>query len=212
MIALVIGLGGAIALWTYDLGRSFTFGKKVSVERLDLLQKQVEELIEERDRLALTATTAESQQNIALATRTQLAEQIKTLTADNLKLKDDLAFFETLLPSATRQEGISIQRIKAEMVAPNQLRYRVLLMQGGKDARDFSGEAQFTLTLLQGGKSAMMVYPDPKAGEPGKIKLLFKHYQRLEGLITLSEGATVKAIQVKVIDKGVQRAQQSINL
>ena len=57
-----------------------------------------------------------------------------------------------------------------------------------------------------------MQFPDPKAGDSAKLKLSFKHYQRLEGLIPLPDGATVKAVQAKVVDRGQVRAQQSINL
>jgi hypothetical protein len=212
LVALVIGVGGAIAMWTYDLGRSFTFGPKFSAERLELLQKQVEQLAAERDKLAATANTIESQQNIEKSTQKQLGDQVKTLTSENLKLKDDLAFFESLMPAATGPEGITVQRIKAEMTAPNQLRYRVLVMQGGKGGRDFTGELQLSLNLMLAGKPAIMQFPDVKSGDAGKLKLTFRHYQRLEGLIPLPEGAIVKTIQVKIMDKGVQRAQQSINL
>lgn len=212
MVVLVVGLGGAIALWTYDLGRSFAFGPKLSAERLESLQKQVEALTAERDQLASTANTVESKENIERSMQKQLADQVKALTVENLKLKDDLVFFESLMPSTTGPEGISVKRIKAVMQAPGQLRYQILVMQGGKGARDFAGEMQLTLTLVQAGKPAMMQFPDPKAGESGKLKLSFRHYQRLDGVITLPEGATVKTVQVKVLDKGQQRAQQSINL
>lgn len=212
LIALVLGVGGAIALWTYDLGRSFAFGPKFSAKQVQLLQKQIELISAERDQLASTANTVESKENIEKSTQKQLTEQVKALTTENLKLKDDLVFFESLMPSSTGAEGITIKRIKAEMQAPGQLRYQILVMQGGKGNRDFGGEVQLTLTLVQAGKPAMMQFPDAKAGESGKIKLLFRHYQRLDGVITLPDGATVKTVLVKVMDKGQQRAQQSINL
>lgn len=212
LIALVLGVGGAIALWTYDLGRSFAFGPKFSAKQVQLLQKQIELISAERDQLASTANTVESKENIEKSTQKQLTEQVKALTTENLKLKDDLVFFESLMPSSTGAEGITIKRIKAEMQAPGQLRYQILVMQGGKGNRDFGGEVQLTLTLVQAGKPAMMQFPDVKAGESGKIKLLFRHYQRLDGVITLPDGATVKTVLVKVMDKGQQRAQQSINL
>ncbi|GGC79572.1 DUF6776 family protein [Undibacterium terreum] len=213
MIALIVGLGGAMAMWTYDLGRSLTgFEPKASKEKIQNLQKQVEELTAERDKLSVSANTVESQMNIDRSMQKQLTDQIKTLTADNLKLKDDLAFFESLMPSATGPEGITVQRLKADMASPNQLRYRILVMQGGKGSNDFNGELQYSLTLVQAGKSVMMQFPDPKAGDAAKLKLSFKHYQRLEGLISLPDGATVKSVQAKVLDRGQIRAQQSINL
>jgi hypothetical protein len=212
LIALVIGLGGAIALWTYDLGRSFAFGPRVSAERMQALQEQVDLLVVERDKLAATANTIESQQNIERSTQKQLSEQVRLITAENLKLKDDLAFYESLMSSTKSTEGITVQRIKVEMVSHNQLRYRVLVMQGGKANSDFGGEMQLSLSLVQDGKPVMMQFPNPNLGDVGKLKLAFKHYQRLEGLISIPEGATVKTVQARVLDKGQVRAQQSASL
>ena len=44
-IAAVIGVGGAIAMWTYEMGRSFAFGPKFSPELVTRLQEQVLSLI-----------------------------------------------------------------------------------------------------------------------------------------------------------------------
>lgn len=96
------------------------------------------------------------------------------------------------------------------MTEPTQLRYRLLLMQGGKSVSDFSGNYQLVVTLLQEGKSAMMTFP--KSDATDKFKLSFKHYQRVEGVIALPEGATVKSVQIKVLERGAMRAQQSANL
>ncbi len=212
VVIIVLGLAGAVAAWTYDMGRSFAFGPRIHPEQLDELKEQIAKLTAERDKLLATANTIESQQNINKTVQKELTDQVKTLTTENMKLKDDLAFFETIVPTTKAAEGISVQGMKAEMVAPNQLSYRILVMQGGKGIRDFSGEMQITLTLVQAGKPAMMFFPDPKLGDAGRLKLTFKHYQRLEGLISIPEGAVVKAVQAKVLDHGQQRAQQSISL
>ena len=53
-----------------------------------------------------------------------------------------------------------------------------------------------------------MEFPDAKAGESAKLKLSFKHYQRIEGQISLPEGASVKNVQMTVLEKGELRAKQ----
>ncbi|MFZ6655580.1 DUF6776 family protein [Undibacterium sp. TJN19] len=209
---IVIGIAAVVAWWTYDLGKSFAFGSKISGEQAELLNKKIEELTAERDKLSLSANTIESKVNIDRSTQKELTDQIKALTTENLKLKDDLAFFESLSPSAVGAEGISLQNFKVEMLAPGQLRYRALVMQGGKTGRDFNGEMQFNLNLVQAGKPATMLFPDPKTGDAGKLKLSFRHYQRLEGTISLPEGASVKGVQAKVLANGQIRAQQTVNL
>lgn len=208
---LVLGLGGALALWTYDLGRNFAFGSKQSAHEFDAMREQVAKLTLERDRLASGANTIENQKNIDKSMQKELTEQIGRLTAENNKLKDDLAFFESLMPSANRPVGISLSRFTMEKTGANQASYRILVMQGGKATKEFSGELRFSLTLEQAGKSVMMDYPDAKLGEAGKLKVAFKHYQRLEGVINLPEGAVVKSAQATILEKGELRAKQLIH-
>ena len=63
---------------------------------------------------------------------------------------------------------------------------------------------------MQDGKSAMMTFPKPD--ETDKFKLSFRHYQRIEGELAMPAGAVVKSVQIKVLEKGALRAQQSSNL
>lgn len=209
---LVLALVAVLAWWTYDLGRNFAFGSRFNRNQLQEMQATIDRLTAERDKLQLDANTIESKQNIDHSMQKQLAEQVKTLTTENQKLKDDLAFFEGLMPSGTGTDGITVQNLKIEAQGPGQLRYRALVMQGVKNTKDFEGELQFSVNLVQAGKPVTMLFPDPKSGEAGKLKLSFKHYQRLEGVITIPDGATTKNVQVKVLERGVVRAQQAVNL
>lgn len=211
LIVVVLGLSGAIAMWAYDLGRSFTgFNPGATAAQLAETQDQLKQVRAERDRLQTTIDAGGSQVNIERSFQAQLTQQINGLETENSKLKDDLSFFESLLPTDTGAQGITIRRLKVEMMAPTQLRYRMLLMQGGKVVRDFIGNYQLVVTLVQGGKSAMIAFPKPEAIE--SFKLSFKHYQRVEGVLTMPEGAIVKSVQIKILEKGAIRAQQSANL
>jgi hypothetical protein len=58
----------------------------------------------------------------------------------------------------------------------------------------------------------MMVFPEANSNEQDKFKLGFKHYQRVEGVLTLPEGALVKTVQARVLEKGQIRVQQAANL
>lgn len=212
MMAVAFALGAAVALW---------FGRPVQVigpngqdvgQKLSEYQEQVEKLTEERDQFSTTANAAESQINMERAAQKQLAAQVKTLEQENTRLKEDLAFFDSLLPNATGPLGINIRRLKVDLIAPNQLRYRLLIMQGGKGDQVFVGNLQLAVTVLQGGKSAMINFPDSNPSELDKFKLSFKYYQRVEGVLTLPEGATVRLVQARVLEKGQVRAQQSANL
>ena len=105
-ILVVLGLGAGIARWTYELGRSLP-GKNTaaSPEQVRTLKAQVGQLTSERDQLSSTANTAQSMLDMARAAQAQLATQLTALEAENVRLKEDLLFFESLLPADTEPVG-----------------------------------------------------------------------------------------------------------
>lgn len=211
LIVAVAALAGAAAMWAYGAGQFIPVDPANVRAQLAQYKEQLELVTAERDQLSTTANAAESQLNIERSAQKQLATQVKSLEAESIRLKEDLAFFESLLPNATGPAGISIRRLKFDQVAPNQLRYRLLVMQGGKGDRRFVGSLQLQVTTLQDGKSAMMTFPAGPA-EQDKFKLSFMHYQRVEGVLTLPEGTSVKLVQARVLENGQVRVQQAANL
>lgn len=200
-------------MWGYDSAHGVSTSNPDNAKaQLVSYKAQVETLTAERDQFSATVNAAESQLNIERSAQKQMATQVKTLEAENTRLKEDLAFFESLLPNATGPQGVTIRRLKIDQIAPNQVRYRLLVMQGGKGDQLFSGNLQLSVAALQDGKNAMINFPDGNPAEQDKFKLSFKHYQRVEGVLTLPEGATTKLVQARVLEKGQIRAQLSANL
>lgn len=200
-------------MWVYNLARDISSGAPGDAhQQLAHYKVQIDKLTAERDRYSLMANSAESQLNIERSAQKQLAAQVKTLETENTRLKEDLAFFESLLPNATGPQGVTIRRLKVDQIAPNQLRYRLLVMQGGKAGQLFSGNLQLQVSGVQEGRNAMMAFPDASPAEQQKFALNFRHYQRVEGVVTLPEGMTVKLVQARVLEKGQVRAQIAANL
>lgn len=214
-LALVL-LVGVVCLWIYNVDHGLSgFNLDPTKQQLAAFKEQINKLGAERDEFSTTVNAAESQINMERSAQKQLAMQVQALEQENNKLKEDLAFFESLPGAAGGGFGISIRRFQTEVVAPNQLRYRLLVMQGGKVARDFVGNVQFSVTTLQDGKSAIMNFPETPAAdsvESDNFKLNFRNYQRVDGVLTVPEGVAIKAVQVRVLEKGKIRAQQSTNL
>lgn len=212
---LIVGLGASAAVWTYKLGRDHLPGLQVSGdagEQIEQLSEQVKKLTAENDRLQSASNASQNELKIAQTAQAQLAAQVKNLEAENNRQKEDLAFFDSLLPTNLGAPGITIQRFKAEQAAPNQLRYRVLVMQGGGGAQQFAGNLQLSVNIVQAGKSVILNFPEGNSADLARYRLAFKYYQRVEGLLNIPEGATVKSVAVRVLDRGQVRAQQSVDL
>jgi len=210
-VALLLGIAVVLVSWSYRMGRASTgFDPDVARQQLAGLTTRIHALEAERDRLRGSADAAESAINIERATREQLATQIKTLEADNAKLKDDLAFFESMLPTGTGAQAVAIARLDGELEAPTRLRYRLLVRQGAR-GQAFSGSLQLAVGVQQHGAARVLLFPAEGGADP-KYQLEFKYYQRLEGVLDLPDGVTVKTIEARVLEKGKIRARQSIGM
>lgn len=209
MLLLIVG---GLAFWTYGLGRGTNaLGDAISAEEAQRLEAQAAKAQAERDRAANHLNTAENQLAMERAAHKQLAAQVQTLTAENARLEEDLAFFDSLLPSGPASEGISIRRLKMELQPPNQLRYRLLVMRRGNNTQDFKGSLALSLAVTQAGKPVVLAFPG-KDDKADTFQLEFRRYQRIEGILTLPEGVQVKNAQVRVLENGKVRAQQSATM
>ena len=126
-----------------------------------------------------------------------------------LALRDDLGFFEQLIP-ASGGEGIAIRGLQAEIMGDPQfgaqLKWQVLVILPVKNAPDFNGKLELTLNGLQNGKAWMMNLP----GGPKALQL--RQYRRVEGVIDLPPGAVVQTVSAKVMEGNTSRAVQAIKL
>ena len=145
----------------------------------------------------------------------QLAAQVKNLEEENNRLKEDLAFFENVVPSERRGDKVSIHRFKVERdVLPGEYRYRLLVLQGGKLDREFHGSLQLVVEMQQDGRDATIIIPEASEAGSAAFKLNFKYFRRIEGTFRVPPGARVRTIQARIMENGSSeaRASQNVNL
>lgn len=211
---VLLGLGALGGIWTYDYGRALAgMAPRPSDEQLQRAIRQVQDLQQQKEALLTQANTAESQLAMERAAKNQLALQFKIQEAENNRLKEDLAFFERMLPLEGKAgSGVAIRGISAELRSSSQLDYRLLVMQRGKGANNFEGTLRLAVSVMQNGRAVQLNFPEPKSADINNFRLGFRHYQRLEGTLTMPAGAVPRTLQATVLEKGQVRAQQSLNL
>ncbi len=216
MLGLVVVLSCSLALaaWMYDAGRRFAgFDSSEAAQELSQLRESVGQLTKETAVLRASVNASESKLQIERSAQTQLGRQVKALEDENARLKEDLAFFENLIPSEHRDNTLLINRFRVDAGAlPGEFRYRLLLLQGGRRDKPFQGNLQLLVTLQQGGKNAIITLPEEGAAQAYKIS--FKYFQRVEGTFRVAPDAQVKMVQVRIFETGSAqvRATQSFNL
>lgn len=198
--ALVVGVG-----WTtYDYGMELAgFRQTETARMLETLKADIRQRESELAELRSQVASAERQMQIERATYGDLAKQVKGLSDENAALKEDLAFFQSLMAAGTREGSVSINRFRVQPDAiPGEYRYRLLLVQSGQRVKEFQGRLQFVLNLEQGDRKFLLTLPREEERNARDYQVNFKFFQRVEGTFKVAPDAVVKSLQVRVFENG----------
>lgn len=205
MIAVVFGFCAAIGLWAFEFGKLIAGLDGGAGEELAKLRVEAGKLRQERDQAQSVANTSQTLLTAEKAAQGQLLAQYKQLEIDNLGLRDDLGFFEKLIP-LTGVEGIAIRGLQAEVTEDRRLRWRVLLIQPQKNVAEFRGNLEITFSGLLNGKPWSVALPN------GASAVKFTQFGRFQGVLDLPQQALVKNVSAKVLEGSVVKAAQSATL
>ena len=212
VLALVLGFCAAIGLWAFEFGKDIAgldIGTKDELQQaraeLAVLRGQLSTLKTELEKAQAIANTSETLMTAEKMAREKLVSVVKQLEVDNQKMRDDLGFFEKLIPTAGG-EGIVIRGLQAELRNGREIKWQVLVIQARKNPPEFNGRLELTFGGFQNGKPWSAVL------QGGAQTLKLKQYGRVEGVFELPSGAVVKAVSAKVLDGSVTKATQSIRL
>jgi hypothetical protein len=149
--AVVLGFSGALALWAFEFGKDIAGLDRNAKQELELLRGEVVELREALGKSQLVSNTSESLLTAERVAQEQIRLQLRQLEIENQTLRNDLGFFERLMPS-TGSAALDIRGLQVERVAESEIRWQVLMIQPTKNAPEFKGTLEITFTGTQDGK------------------------------------------------------------
>ena len=208
LAALVLGLSAAVALWAFEFGKSIAGLDAGARQELRHLRTESRRLNSQVRELQEAATAADSLRATERAAADALAERMRQLEADNRSLRDDLAFFEKLIPASSASSGApDIRGLQAEVIGDGvQLRWQVLVIQPARNAPEFDGRLELVLAGLKEGK--------PWTSDPPLVArpLQLQQYRRVEGVVQVPAQVMVKTVTVRLLQGTSVRAMQSLAL
>ena len=212
VVAIVLGFCAAIGLWAFEFGKGIAGLEKGSKEEMMRLRTELTdarvELVKaklDKDHAQSIANTADTLVTAEKASHESLLAQFKQLEVDNRTLRDDLGFFEKLIPSAG-VDGLAIRSLQADFLSNGKLKWQVLVIQSGKNPPEFNGRLEVSFSGLLNGKPWIATL----ASDPPAVKV--KQYGRMDGEFEVPAQVVVKGMSAKVMDGAVVKATQSIKL
>lgn len=206
VLAVFLGFCAAVSLWAFEWGRSIAGLDASSREELVRLRGELARL---RTDSLQAQTIANTSGSLLLAERSaleQLKQQLRQLESENRALREDLGFFEKLIPSSSSGGDLAIRGLQAEQQADATLRWQVLVMRPVRNAGETSGQLELVAAGLQGGKPWSQRF----AGEAQAFKL--RQHQRLEGIARLPPHVVVKTLTARILQDGRVRASQTTDI
>lgn len=225
VLVLLLALGAAMGTGLYESARRVFGGPQISASELAQLRAEHQRLIADNERLQGSLAAAESRLEIERAAKDQFAADLRAAQKEMGDMRNDLAFFDQLIPMDPRQAQVNIRSAELERQG-ELLRYRVLLMRGGRPSGEFSGRLQFSASGVRAGTATTLdlhpfsVPTEALAGEApvvaqpaaDPLALRFRQYQRAEGSLAVPAGFVVRSVTVRVVEGGVVRSQSTVNL
>lgn len=212
VLAIVLGFCAAIGLWAFEFGKDIAGldnGSKAELVQLRIemagLTAELAQAKAERDAAQSIANTADTLVTAEKASRDMLQAQAKQLEAENNGLRDDLGFFERLIPAGT-VDGLAIRGLQAELTTPGTLKWQALVMQPGRNTQEFNGRLEVIFAGSVNGRPWSTTLPT------GPLPIKIRQYGRMEGELTLPDGAVVKSVTARVLEGAKVRATQVIKL
>ncbi len=202
--ATVLGFSAAVALWAFEFGKDIAGLDRHAQAELQQLRREVVQLREELDAARSVSSAADSLITTERVAQQQLQQQLRSLEAENQSLRADLGFFERLLPAQSGQ-GLDIRGLHAEPTDAGQWRWQVLVIQPGRQAPDFEGTLEVTLTGTLAGQPWTLSTP---VRQPVSIR----RYLRLEGIIPVPAQVSVRSVTARVLQGATVRSTQTFAL
>lgn len=210
---------GWVVWWAYDSGLELAgFHRGQAVMEVEGLRENLLTLQDENAKLSRQAASFERQAQMEHAANEEIAKQIGVLSEENIRLKENLSFFQNLpLAQGENESDLSILKLKIERDSlPGEYYCRFILVQSVKQrGKAFQGNMQLIVNALKDGKKVVLQFPLESAAEDvAAYQLNFKYYQVIDRGFKVSPDITIENVQVRVFERGVREPKviQSVGL
>jgi len=204
VIALVIA-GFAAAGWgLYHYGR-YRGGYDGTAEAQELVKMRgyVQQLEDRNKQLRDRAAMLQQGNKVDQYAYKDVSQSLKGLQDEIYELKEEVAFYRTILEPGDTGKGLRIQSLKVQHNGQrNQYVFKLVLTQVLTRASTVHGDVQVTIYGRQGAAQGKLTLGDVTADKDKEMHFRFKYFQKLQGVMTFPNGFTPIRVALRVVPGG----------
>ena len=190
---------GFLVWVAYEQGRVPGFSEDES--RLAQAQQENGQLARSNAALKSELAVLERQLQIERASYADLAKQVKELTHENARLREDVALVQAISAADAKADGVQVSSVRVEPnVVPGEYSYRIVLLQTGSRSKQFHGRYQLVVNLMHNGERQGVTLPGSGDAAEAPYQLDFRVHQRIDGTFKVDPAAVVRSVELRVFE------------
>lgn len=202
-VNLLLLLSGGYVLYEYGHSRAGLDFDSLQAQRSELRQ-QLEESRQHAAELGDRVVVLERASEIDKQAYHEVDDSLRGLQSEILELKEEVAFYRSIVAPRESSRGLRIQRFNIEPgKLPRVYRYKLVLTQVIKNSGMSQGNVQIEIEGLRNGEHATLPLKDVAAEKLDNLNFRFKYFQNFEGDLLIPEDFTPRRVLIKVVSSRV---------
>lgn len=196
MVAMGYGL--------YDLGRYRAGHDEAEAMRtIDELEEEIRELLERNALLVEQNAVLDRASRIDRNAHEEVKQALHIAQQQSLELREELAFFKSLVSPSEMEPGLQIQDFSVESDGdPGSFSYKLVLTQVRKNNRPAEGRVLVRFSGLIDDKTVIYALSDVSKVSSEDLNFKFKYFQSFEGNLRFSRRFKPKTVSITVKPEG----------
>ncbi len=186
--------------YAFERGRaSADFNHVESGKRIEQQDQKIVDLEEQRAALRQKVAVLERSAQIDRTSVDKMKEQLKKFQRERLEREEELAFLRGIVSTESKKPGLRIQGFHLKPAAEaRSYEYQFTVSQVLKNIGLATGRIWITIDGVQEGRSRSLALQEVTSETMESVKMRFRYFQIVEGLIQLPRGFSPDSFNVEV--------------
>lgn len=213
LVAVILVIGLLIwAAFVYGQSRA-GHDRLAANENSGKLESQIDDLLAQNEELQRQNAKLSRDMGIDRDAGGQVEKELTKTQSQILDMKEELTFYRSIVQPNKAARTLNIKKIALEPDGPRQFKYKLSLVQDGRNDAPVRGTVEFYLEGSRGGDHVeILEWPSISVTKVDKQqKFGFKYFQNFEGAIKLPDKFVPSSIHLKVLSatSGVVNVEQT---
>ena len=195
-VLLIVLIG--LAYLSYDYGHSRADYDYDALEQSnEMLEKQISQLTDDLEKTRDELVAIKSSSEVEQLAYKEVDATLRNLQSEILELKEEVAFYRSIVAPRESARGLRIQRFSVEPVGKG-YRYKLVLTQVIKNSRITRGKILMDVEGIQNGKTVRLNLTSLSTRGQKQLDFRFKYFQSFEGILVVPAGFAPSRVHIKV--------------